>query len=525
MSAIGYLYKRILINRVKIALRKPGTYFVLAFLLFYFIAVPASLKTLVQGTGIDSPQGMAGALTLLAFWLLPANLITYAKRKGLVYRSCDVHFLFPSPVHPKRVLLYAHLRTLFMALLLNLFAIVCGSTLFHVERWRLAVYFVYSIFIENLLEGSIMLLLYGSERMQEKQRRLVVKAAYGLVIILLLMVVYTYLQEGLSVESVSRFLHSDMIQTVPFIGWYIAVIHLLFMGPTAVSVAGSVCYGLLLIAVLTAAWRMKCTGDYYEDAMKFAEDYEEVLASRNQGSGLKQIGKKEKFTKASVRWRGKGAAALFYRQLLEYKKSRHFIFDLNTVTAVLAGAGVAYLYRNEGGFGALEPFRLLVLPTVAAYIIFIFTGFGGKWAKELKSPYTYLLPAPPFCKLMAATLMQHVQSLVNGCLMTAPCAVALSLTPIEILSTVLFYMAVSAVKLYSLTVAQIVAGSSLGTAGRQLIQMLFLSMALFASVLGAILGMAVGGVLLSLGIMNLFLILFTMIYMVIASLNFYNIET
>ncbi len=32
-------------------------------------------------------------------------------------------------------------------------------------------------------------------------------------------------------------------------------------------------------------------------------------------------------------------------------------------------------------------------------------------------------------------------------------------------------------------------------------------------------------VLMALGIMNLFLILFTVIYMVIAALNFYNIET
>lgn len=525
MGAIGYLYKKTLINRVKMALRKPGTYFLLLILLFYLFALPSSLKVMLEQAGIDSSGGMAGVLTVLAFWIIPANLIAYAKRKGLVYRNSDVHFLFPSPIRPKQVLIYAHLKTLFLQILLNLFAVVYGKILFHVEGWRLAVYFVFSIFIENLLEGGIMLLLYGSERIQEKQRGIVIKIAYGLVVIFLLMGVYTYLQEGLSMGSVSHFLHSDMIQMVPLVGWYIAVVHLLFAGATAVNVAGTVCYGLLFAAVITAAWRMKCNGAFYEDAIKFAEDYEEVLESRRQGNTAKRLGKRQKFSRASVRWRGQGASALFYRQLLEYKKSRYFIFDINTVTAVLAGAGVTYLYHREGGFGDLESFRAFVMPAVAAYMIFIFTGFGGKWAKELKSPYTYLLPDTPFRKLMAATMMQNVQSLINGCLMVIPYALITGLAPLETLFTILFYAAMSASKLYSLAVAQVVAGSSMGNTGRQLIQMLLLSIAIFVAVMGAILGMTAGNTLMALGIMDVFLILFTAIYMVIAALNFYNIET
>ncbi len=144
MGAIGYLYKKTLINRAKTALRKPATYFLLAMILFYFTIVPMSLKTLVADTGIGTPEGMAGMLTVIAFWLIPANLIAYAKRRGLVYRGSDVHFLFPAPVSPKRVLIYAYVRTLFMQILINLFAVVYGGMLFLVDGWRLALYFVFS---------------------------------------------------------------------------------------------------------------------------------------------------------------------------------------------------------------------------------------------------------------------------------------------------------------------------------------------------------------------------------------------
>lgn len=524
MGAIGYLYRRILNNRIRIALRKPLTYFYLAILLFYFLAVPASLKAMVEGSGIDTPRGFAGVLTILSFWTIPANLIAYARRRGLVYRKSDVHFLFPAPVSPKLVLVYAHLKTLLMQVLLNLFAVVCGWKLFHVEGWRLGVYFVFSILIENLLEGGIMLLLYGSEHLGERQRRMVVAGAYGLAGILVLIGIVAYLQGGLSLGTVSKYLHSDGIQLVPLIGWYIAAVHLLFTGATAVNVAGTACYLLLLAVVLTAALRMKCTGAYYEDAMKFAEDYEEVLESRRQGS-VRRLGKKQKFTKATIRWKGKGASALFYRQLLEYRKNRFFIFDISTVVALAAGAIIAYLYVHEGGFGDIEDFRAFVIPVVSAYVIFIFTGFNGKWAKELKSPYTYLIPDTPFRKLMGATLMQHIQNCVNGCLIVIPGAVAMGIGPNEALLDILFYAALSANKLYALAVAEVMTGSTLGATGKQLLQMLLQSIAIFVAVLGAIAGVVSGGVWLGMVLMDLFLILFTVIFMVIAMLNFYNMES
>ena len=121
-------------------------------------------------------------------------------------------------------------------------------------------------------------------------------------------------------------------------------------------------------------------------------------------------------------------------------------------------------------------------------------------------------------------MMQHVQALLNGCLMVVPCAMIVGLTLPEALLAILFYEFLSANKLYSLAVAQIVTGSALGATARQLMQMLLLSIAIFAAVMGAIMGMSVGGVLMALGVMDLFLGLFTIIYMVIAALNFYHIE-
>ncbi len=525
MGAIGYLYKKTLINKTKTALRKPVTYFYIALLLFYLFMLPFSLRMFAAQMGGDSPEGMTAVLTVIAFWLIPGNLIAYAKRRGLVYRNSDVHFLFPSPVSPKRVLLYAHLRTLVAQVLINVFAAVCGGIVFGVELWRLALYFFFSLVVENLLEGSLMLLLYGSERLGEKRRGAVVKGAYGLLVILAAMGIYWYFQEGLSLRAVSSFLHSDMVQMVPFVGWYIGVLHLLFMGATTVNVAAAAAYGLLLAAVVAAAWRMRCIGAFYEDAMKFAEDYEEVVKSRRQGDTQKKLGKKQKFGKAHVTWKGQGARALFYRQLLEYKKSKYFLFDTSTFMALVAGIGIAYLYVRESGSGFFETFGAFVIPVVSGYLIFVFTALNGKWAKELKSPYTYLIPDSAFRKLMNATAMQHVQSLVNACLITIPGGVAMGMSPAAILLCIVFYVVLSANKLYALAVAEAAVGSVLGTVGKQLLQMLIQGIAIAMAGMGGAIGMAVGGTLQGYLLMDVFLSLFTIIFMVIATLNFYKMET
>lgn len=525
MGAVGYLYLHTLKNRIRRAFRKPVTYvYLFVILLYAAFLIPTSFRAIADEFSLDTSGGMAGLLTLLAFWMVPGNLIAYAKRKGLIYRNSDVHFLFPSPVSPKQVLLYAHLKGIFMHILLNLFMIFCGRSLFHVEGWRLALYFIFAVGVENVLEGGIMLILYGTEKLSEKQRDFVVKGAYGLVAILVVMGLSIYWQEGLSRESIAHFLNGDMIQLVPVIGWYIAVIHLLFTGATAVNVIGTALYFMMLAAVLAAAFRMKCTGAFYEDAIRFAEDYEEVLESRRQGNNGKRLGRRRKLHKARAVWKGYGAQALFSRQMLEYKKNKYFIFDMNTAAAVIAGAGIAYFYISEGGFGDFEFMAPFVVPGAAAYLIFIFTSLNGKWAKELQSPYTYLIPDSPWKKMWYATAMQHIQNLVNGCLITIPGAIVMKMDPVTALLCVVFYATLSANKLYALAVAEAALGSTLGRVGKQLFQLFIQGIVIMFAVIGALAGMALGSVALAYLLMDIFLAAATLVFMVLATLNFYRME-
>ncbi len=522
MSAIIYLYRRTLRNRLQKAMRKPVTYVYLVFIVLYLFLIPFSFRTMFSEFKMDSPEGLAAVFTAFAFWVIPANLITYAKRKGLIYRQSDVHFLFPTPISPKKVLLYAHIKTLFSNFLLNLVLAMAGAYIFRVQWWRMALYFLFSMVVENLLEGSIMLLCYGNQRLGEKGRGLLVKAAYALVGVLIVLALLAYRRDGLSWGMVLAYLHSDQVQMVPMIGWYVAVVHLLFVGPTVVNVIGSSLYLSLLIVVLWAALRMRCTGEYYEDAMKFADDYEEVINSRKQGRNDARLGKKKHFGKASVAYRGSGAKAIFYRQLLEYKKNRFFIFDMTTVICLAGSIFLTWLYTEEGGFGSMQPF---MVPAVMAYVVFIFTALSGKWGTELKSPYTFLIPDNAFRKLWYATAMQHVQAVINGSLLAVPAGLVMGMSSLTIFLSVLLFVMLNACKLYVLAVAEIAVGNVLGQVGKQLFQMFLMGIAITVGIVGAVLGMMLGGINLAYALLIILLLGETAIFMTIASLCFYRMET
>lgn len=80
-------------------------------------------------------------------------------------------------------------------------------------------------------------------------------------------------------------------------------------------------------------------------------------------------------------------------------------------------------------------------------------------------------------------------------------------------------------KLYAPAVSEVVVGSMFGRTGKQLVQMLIQSVAILMAVAGAVAGSKLGDAVLAYSLMDMMLLLYTAIFMVIAALNFYRMET
>lgn len=523
MEALRFLYVRTFVNKFKKALRKPVTYVYAVFILFYFATIPISFKIIADQAGAANPGGMVALLSMMAIWMIPANLVSYVRRKGLLYKESDVHFLFPSPIGPKKVLLYAHLRGMLGKLLMLVFGLLLGGTTFHITWWRLLIYAFFSFVVENVMEASLMIIFYGNERLTERQKKWFAVIAYGITVMLVVLGVYFFATERTGLAGVITYLQSDLVKVVPIIGWYVSVVYVIFLPPTVMSIVGTICYMIFTLSVFIIAWRMKCTGEYYEDAMKFAEDYEEIIRKQKSGDRtVMVIGKKKKYGKVEKQnWNGTGAKALYLRQMLEYKKNRFLFFDLNTVLHFLVGVGIAVYVVLEGEVLDRAAFYI---PGVAAYVMFVFSGFIGKWTKELLSPYTYLIPDSPFHKLYYVTLIPNLKNLVQAVLITVPGAIVIGMSPLNILLCIIVCTAMASSRLYTYTVGEIVVGNVLGNFGRQMFQMFLMSIVLLLGVGGAFLGYFMGGVTLAFVLMAFAFLTADAVFMVLSTLNFYRLE-
>lgn len=528
MKALLYLSVRSFINRLKERARKPLSYVAAAGIVLYVLMMFRSFDIFFSDMGMMGPEGYALLLSFFIVWTIPVNLFSYARKRGLTFKHCDVHFVFSSPIGPKKILLYAQAKTLYMGLALNLMISVGGVIWFHVPAAKMALFFLVTFIVENILEGSLMLIVFGNEFLGEKGTKVLqggIWACIGAMALLLLSQLFT---KPLGFALIGDTLAHPLLQLVPVIGWNIAFIRLLLIGPDTLNMICGAMYLAAAVLLPLIAWRMKCTGEYFEDAMTFADEYEAALQRKKSGSA-EGYSRKRKYKKAAVVYKGGGARAIYYRQLLEYKKNRFFLLNYNSF--IMLGIGLLAVAARALGtdlfsFGAeSSEMAVFILPAVSAYMVFIFSSIAPKWSQELKNPYTFLLPDTPMRKLWYSTLLEHVKAVLDGALLCVPLGMVLGISAVQILLCILIYACLQANRLYISMVCDGILKPLFGSFGLTLVRMTAQAAIMLIGVLGAVFGTAAAGVEVGFLILIAIAVLFAGLLALFASILFGRMES
>ncbi|MCI9175557.1 MAG: hypothetical protein HFH49_11575 [Lachnospiraceae bacterium] len=487
MRGLIYLYQRTIANRIKKALKRPVTYIMGGFILLYVVMIYNSFNMMIQEGSFNSSENLVTILSIAVFWLIPANLVSYARRRGLLFRPSEVHFVFSAPVSPKMVLMFAGVKSFAVNIILGIVIAAAGLMWFDAGIGQVLVYFLFFVVFESILEASAIIFCYGNERLSEKFFKGLVMAMYLFMGLMVAIAAYLMITRDLSFRLLQEFFAMPVIQMVPVVGWNVAVIRLIFLGVDTVNLIGMALFLVSTILMFLAAWRMKCTGEYYEDAMKFADEYQTRREKQKKGvASVPWLEKHRKFRQASVEYKGSYAKAIYFRQMLEYKKNPTFIFGWNTLLClglgILIGA-VGYFNDAVREFG---PGKIFIIPGVASYVTFIFSGYATKWSKELENPYTYLIPDTPLKKMWYATKIEHFRAIADGILITLPGAAVLGIGPALTVLTVLMYVCLQANRLYYGMLADALIGNILGNTGRNLVKVLFQGLAMVIAMIAAI---------------------------------------
>ena len=233
MKALIYLIKRTAANNLKKAVRKPTTLLALIFGAAYGIFLIVMLGTLAVTVRIDSVQGLVILVTVWTIYITVGNFMSYASRKGILFRPAHSQFVFPAPISPKLVLIQGAWMNYLMSFFIWIVLAIGGLTVFHVEWWKMLFFFLIGCGVECAVEQSVMIILYTNDKLPQK---LIKGICFGMKVFLIaftLMIVLYFKEKGLSVES-----------ALSFINWPPEIAELLEKDEITISVASEICrYG------------------------------------------------------------------------------------------------------------------------------------------------------------------------------------------------------------------------------------------------------------------------------------------
>lgn len=444
MNSLLFIKKRSFINKLKRRLKKPITYIMAIPVMLILISYIFSLGSVVKNMNINTPSGFCVILILFSVPVLCGNIMTYSKRKGLIFTNADVNFCFSAPINPKHILIYAGYNNFKGNVLMGIFGSILGVAFCGVSVYKALLLLLFVSVFETIFEMSIIIILYGGDCITPGISKAIswfFRILLGAMAVLMLMEI---VKTG-NVASMINVLLGDDILLIPIIGWNIALIRLVMLGHTGMTLYMAIAYILVMLVTVVLAVRIKCSGEYYEAAMTFADDYEEALKKSKEG-GIAIVGKKDKYKKADVSYKGEYAKAIYYRQLLEAKKQRFGRYGLMILIYPLISLVISYaIYGEKGSLSGMVAYMLL---GISAYITFLSSEMKSKLEKEINSPYTFLIPDNVFKKLYYSTRFDIERALTEGALLAVPAGIILRINIVEVICVMMLHCIVRCIKMY-----------------------------------------------------------------------------
>lgn len=448
MNALIYIYKRQFINRLKSNLKRPLSWIVFILFGFYLVAVISGLHSFNYVLKIKTVSQFATILMFMQLYLGTLSITSYLRRKGLIFRKPDIHFVFPAPVTPKQILMFANIKGIVTSVLIIGLILIMGAIKFSESWYIFLIYFFVSFSIDAVFENAMVIFCFGNEKLSKEQISYICYAVYALLFVITLVFFIQISIKGYSPELMVSFLSKPAIKLIPFIGWNIGFIQLVFVEVNALNIICTALYVVGTFVIAYIARKTPCTGEFFEDAEKFADKYEEIRRRSRKGESAFGVGKKQKLKSSKITYKGNYGKAIFYRQMLEYKKQEFFIFGLRSIIFLIIGI-IILIVRFRFGFTIEDPYlKRFLIPGIMAYFLVVFSGVRTKWEKELENPYTFMIPATKASKTWNATKLEIVKSFVDGAIFTLIGGLGLGLNPLEMLETILIFVGCDTAKLY-----------------------------------------------------------------------------
>lgn len=427
MKALFYLLGTRIKNQFKLLLHSPGRLIgvgAMLALLIFMMTGAATGEATEEYRDVSEVYAMAAALYAVIFVMNARN----GFNKGAsLFSMADVNLVFVSPIKPKRALLYGLIQQLGTALLLGFFLLFQYGWLYNsygIPVGALVVIllgYAFTVFCAQLVSMALYTLTAGNPR-RKRQVKAVFYGVIGAFALYLFIRLYAGRADLLG-AGVSA-LNGPALSAFPVAGWLAAAVRGALTGQLMPLLVGAGATVLLVGGIIL--YIEKARADFYEDVLQATELAFSAAQASKEGRigeaapGAVHVGK-------SGISRGMGASVFYEKHKIENRRARKFIVNSASLTFILVTVAMAVFMREAG---------ILAVFAFGTYMQ-MFSVSLGRWVKELTRPFIYLVPEPPFKKLLYCIKESVPRMVAEAVVIFIPVGLILGTGPIEVLFCIL----------------------------------------------------------------------------------------
>ncbi len=414
MNSLAYLIIRSAKNRLLQLLRSPGK--LIMYLLVIGMIAGAFMTSMFarnQREEFAELFWLKGILFALILFFFITAIIKGLKSGDVIFNMNDVNLLFVSPLSPQSILLYGVVKMMSSSFLAGFFILFQSNTL----GVSFGIHFddILLILLGFILAVSFMqivtLLIYSMTNGNKKRKMAVRLIAIALFVPLAATAGWQLVQtNGSLMEMLTYLLQSPVLSWTPVVGWTSEGALAFIAGNIT---WGGVYWGLIIASgIVMILYIMRSNIDYYEDVLVASEiAFERKRAvAEGQINNMAVSGRKVRVAATGIR--GAGASAIFYKHLREaFRSNRLGLWSTSSLLMVAAVAFYAWIFSKSDFNGPL-----LFILGLLMWIQLFMTG-TGRGLRELYNHYIYMIPEPPFQKVVWSNIETVFKNLIEGLLM------------------------------------------------------------------------------------------------------------
>lgn len=421
MKAFRYLMFTRLKNKLKLLIKSPGQ------LIFVLFLAACFALSLFSGTQIEPnqefrPHSELYAMVLVLFIFVYAQATSNGFSSGAsLYTMQDVNFVFPAPISAQKVLFYGLLRQLGTSLLLGFFLLFQYgwlNQLYGVSIWFLLALmagFGIAMFCGQLTA----MVIYSVSSGNDKRRRMLQNIFYAVLFAAIAYLGFEVLRSEDKLAAAVAVANGPIFTAFPVAGWLKAAVQGAMAGNFFAPLLGLAGAGAYLAALIVLLFRVHT--DFYEDVLSATETAHQTKEAAKEGMLQDAAPKKVRVGRTGLSEKGKGASAFYYKHKLENRRSRTFLLDPSSLIFCATTIVFAFAIKDAG---------IIAIFAFGAYMQ-VFSVALGRIGKELLRPYAFLVPEPPFAKLINCLREGLSKIMLESLLIFVPVSLILGLSPLE----------------------------------------------------------------------------------------------